>query len=242
MNKDLASAVSLAEEVVKVVGEPGEGVAVAVCPPFISLDSVSVTLRGTPVRLGAQNMWHENEGAFTGEVSPGMLTSVGCHYVILGHSERRQFFGETDDAVALKAKAAIRNGLVPIVCVGETLDERRAGREEEVVRTQTMTAIESLKIDSGQDLVVAYEPVWAIGTGETASPEQAQAMHAFIRSLLKDVFGEHAADIGILYGGSMKPSNASELLSRKDVDGGLIGGASLKAEDFAAIVDAARAL
>jgi triosephosphate isomerase (TIM) len=242
MNTDLASAVSLAEDVVKAVGEPGDGIVVAVCPPFISLDSVSISLRGTPVRLGAQNMWHEKEGAFTGEVSPSMLTSAGCTYVILGHSERRQFFGETDEAVALKAKAAIENGLIPIVCVGETLDERSSGREEEVVRTQMMTAIESLDIDSGEDLVVAYEPVWAIGTGETASPEQAQAMHAFIRRLLQDRYGDHAAKVDILYGGSMKPSNAAELLSQKDVDGGLIGGASLNASDFAAIVNAARSV
>jgi triosephosphate isomerase (TIM) len=241
MNTDLGSATKLAEDVVREARSDSDGVDVAVCPPFISLDAVGVTLRGTKIRLGAQNMHQEADGAFTGEVSAAMLKSAGCTYVILGHSERRQYFDETDESVAAKVKAAMQSGLVPILCVGETLDERKAGKETEVVMQQMSVALDALQLTSAGDLVIAYEPVWAIGTGETATPEQAQEMHAFIRSLLSDRFGGTlAADVHILYGGSMKPSNAEELLSQQDVDGGLIGGASLKAADFAAIVSAAR--
>lgn len=241
MNTDLGSATKLAEDVVREVRSDSDGVDVAVCPPYISLDAVGVTLRGTKIRLGAQNMHQEADGAFTGEVSAAMLKSAGCTYVILGHSERRQYFDETDESVAAKMKAAMENGLVPILCVGETLDERKSGKETDVVRQQMGVALDGLQLTNAGDLVIAYEPVWAIGTGETASPEQAQEMHAFIRSLLSDRFGGTlASDVHILYGGSMKPSNAEELLSQQDVDGGLIGGASLKASDFAAIVSAAR--
>jgi triosephosphate isomerase (TIM) len=241
MNTDLGSATKLAEDVVREVRSDSDGVDVAVCPPYISLDAVGVTLRGTRIRLGAQNMHQEADGAFTGEVSAAMLKSAGCTYVILGHSERRQYFDETDESVAAKVKAAMQSGLVPILCVGETLDERKAGKETEVVMQQMSVALDGLQLTSAGDLVIAYEPVWAIGTGETATPEQAQEMHAFIRSLLSDRFGGTlAGDVHILYGGSMKPSNAEELLSQQDVDGGLIGGASLKAADFAAIVSAAR--
>ena len=239
MNTDRAAAVRLAEGVVAQVGAPGD-VQVAVCPPFISLDAVAGALRGAAVRLGAQNMHAETEGAYTGEVSAPMLRSVGCHYVILGHSERRQYFGETDEAVNQKVHQAMAHDLVPIVCVGETLDEREAGREQEVVRAQVRQALQEVTLDDPARLVLAYEPVWAIGTGKTATPEQAQEMHAFIRSLLQEPFGEAAAAVQLLYGGSMKPANAAELLQQPDVDGGLIGGASLKPGDFAAIVQAAR--
>lgn len=238
MNTDIASAVSLAEGVAREVGTV-DTVDVAVCPPFISIDAVSVALRGTNVRLGAQNMHEAADGAYTGEISAGMLTSAGCRYVILGHSERRQYFGETDEGVYAKTRVALENNLVPIVCVGETLEERRAGREREVVETQVRNALKDIDLSSGSDLVVAYEPVWAIGTGETATPEQAQEVHAIIRRLLEELYGGTAKDIAILYGGSMKPANAAELLSQADVDGGLIGGASLNADDFAAIVRAA---
>jgi triosephosphate isomerase (TIM) len=241
MYTDLASATSLAEDVARSVESLNDGLHVAVCPPFISLDAVSVTLRGTRVRLGAQNMHHETEGAFTGEVSAEMLRSVGCTYVILGHSERRQYFGETDDGVNRKVRAAMKAGLIPIVCIGETLDERREGREQDVVRRQTKNALDGIAISSASEIVLAYEPVWAIGTGETATPDQAQAMHRFIRSLVQEsLAGVRAEEVHILYGGSMKPANASELLAQPDVDGGLIGGASLKAADFQAIIDAAR--
>jgi triosephosphate isomerase len=180
-------------------------------------------------------------GAFTGEVSAPMLRSVGCQYVILGHSERRQFFGETDEGINRKIKQAHAHDLVPIVCVGETLEERRAGREKEVVRRQVTKGLEGITIEDPDWLVVAYEPVWAIGTGETATPLQAQEMHALIRSLLKERYGENKGrKVHILYGGSVKPNNAVELFGQQDVNGGLIGGASLSAGDFVEIIQAAR--
>ena len=238
MNTDLAEAVRLASDVAREV-ESGD-VTVAVCPPFISLEAVAEMLRESPVRLGAQTMHYEESGAFTGEISAPMLTSVGCHYVILGHSERRQLFGETDEAVGEKVRTALRHGLVPILCVGETLDEREAGEEEAVVRRQLGGALGGVTLDDGAALVVAYEPVWAIGTGRTASPEQAQAMHAFIREDLSKRFGNDGRAVEILYGGSVKPDNAADLFAQPDIDGGLIGGASLDAGSFAAIVAAAR--
>ena len=237
MHTDLAEAVRLASEVARVAA-PG-GVTVAVCPPFVSLEAVAEMLRETPVRLGAQTMHHEESGAFTGEVSAPMLTSVGCDYVILGHSERRQLFGETDEGVNRKVRTAMRHGLVPIVCVGETLGEREAGDEEAVVRRQLDGALAGVALDEAAALVVAYEPVWAIGTGRTASPEQAQAMHRFIRDRLADTFGPLGREVEILYGGSVKPDNAADLFAQPDIDGGLIGGASLDAESFARIVAAA---
>jgi len=241
MNTDLTSATQLASGVVAAVGDPGN-VQVAVCPPFISLDAIFGVLHGSPVRLGAQNMSSHDKGAYTGEVSATMLRSVGCHYVILGHSERRQYYGETNEGVNKKTLQALGYKLVPIVCVGETLEQRDAGEEQKVVQAQVQKALEGVSVTNAAELVLAYEPVWAIGTGRTASAEQAQDMHAFIRTLL---VGQYGAEIGrslhILYGGSMKPSNAAELLALPDVDGGLIGGASLKPDDFAAIVHAGRA-
>jgi triosephosphate isomerase len=239
MNTDLAEAVRLASDVARATGDAADGVAVAICPPFISLEAAAEIVRDTPVRLGAQNMHAAESGAFTGEVSASMLASVGCHYVILGHSERRQLFGETDRGVNEKVKAAMQHGLVPIVCVGETLDQREAGEEESVVGRQIDAALDGVQLDAGSDLVVAYEPVWAIGTGKTASPEQAQAMHQFIRERIGASHGATGRAVELLYGGSMKPGNAADLLAQPDIDGGLIGGASLDAESFAAIVDAA---
>ena len=239
MNTDAAGAVHLAEAVCRAVGNAVSDVGVAVCPPFVHLAGVGAVLQGTSVKLGAQNMHPKASGAYTGEISGEMLTSVGCHYVILGHSERREYFGETDSLVNTKVHRALSAGLVPIICVGEVLAERKAGREREIVRQQVQGALSG--IERADALVIAYEPVWAIGTGETATPEQAQAMHACIRTLLDEQFGGTAADaIEILYGGSMKPANALGLLSQKDVDGGLIGGASLNGESFGAIVQAAR--
>lgn len=238
MNTDAAAARALIEGVVEAVGSTS--IKVAVCPPFVNLSTVKAVLdaSGSSVALGAQNMHAADAGAYTGEISAGMLNGVGCTYVIIGHSERRQYFGETDKSANEKVAKALEAGLVPILCVGEMLEEREAGREQEVVRAQVTGGLKGISIDSADALVLAYEPVWAIGTGKTASPEQAQDMHAFIRSLLADQFGDLSADIAILYGGSMKPGNAAELVSKKDVDGGLIGGASLKAADFAAIVRA----
>jgi triosephosphate isomerase len=240
MNTDLPTAARLAREVVEAVGAVTD-VQVAICPPFISLDAVFNVVHGSNVRLGAQNMHYADAGAFTGEISAGMLRSVGCHYVILGHSERRHVFGETDEDVNRKVRQARAYKLVPILCVGETLAQRDAGKENDVVQAQVEHGLAGLTVKDAGEIVVAYEPVWAIGTGRTASPEQAQTMHAFIRGLLINWFGEEIGfGIRILYGGSVKPGNAAELFAQTDVDGGLIGGASLKADDFAAIVAAAR--
>lgn len=234
-NTTLPEAVRLAEAVAEAVGTTT--VDVAVCPPLVSLDAVYNALRGSSVKLGAQNLSATDAGAYTGEVTGAMLKSVGCTYAIVGHSERRQYYGETDTVVAEKVARAQAAGLVPILCVGETLEERRAGRVEAVVETQLSAALQH--VDPAR-LVIAYEPVWAIGTGETATPEQAQEVHAFIRQQLAARFGAEAArTIAVLYGGSMKASNAAELLTQPDVDGGLIGGASLDAAGFSSIVRAA---
>lgn len=240
MNTDANAAKALASAVVEAIS-PQSPVRVAICPPMVNLSLVHDTLAGhqTVVKLGAQNVHFEDSGAFTGEASASMLKAVGCTYAIIGHSERRQYFGETDQSVNKKTAKALEKGLIPIVCIGETLEEREAGEEEAVVGRQVREALAGINIESADELVLAYEPVWAIGTGRTASPEQAQDIHAFIRGLLVEQFGtEIGNDIHILYGGSMKPGNASELLSKQDVNGGLIGGASLKAADFSGIVEA----
>lgn len=239
MNTELDGAVELARQVVGGVAYTGH-VQVAVCPPFPVLDAINRIVRETPVLLGAQNMFYEDAGAYTGEVSAAMLRSVGCEYVILGHSERRQYFGETNEGVNKKARQALAHGLKPIVCIGETLEQREAGREQEVVREQIQRGLDGVTISSADGLVIAYEPVWAIGTGRTATADQAQEMHGYIRELLRAQLGEPVTpEMQILYGGSMKPGNARELLSQPDVNGGLIGGASLKADEFLAIVRAA---
>jgi triosephosphate isomerase len=234
MYKTVAEARALAEEVRReCAGEPE----VLVAPPFTVLQAVADVLRGGPVFLGAQNMHWEDEGAFTGEVSPRMLRDVGCTHVILGHSERRQLFGETDENVARKAQAAFRHGLTPIVCVGETLAERDGNRTMEIVERQTERALRGLTADQVASAVLAYEPVWAIGTGRNATPEQAEEVHAFIRRVVSRSHGEAAAAaLRILYGGSVKPENAVALMAQADVDGALIGGASLQAASFMKIV------
>ena len=210
---------------------------VAVCVPFPYLSETAVALAGTDLRWGAQDVSAHAQGAYTGEVSAGMLAEFGCRYAIVGHSERRQYHAETDQQVADKAKAALARGLTPIVCVGETLAEREAGATETVVKRQLSAVIHALGHCAGE-MVVAYEPVWAIGTGKVASPEQAQAVHAVLRAQLKAAT-PHADTMKILYGGSMKPDNAASLLCQADIDGGLIGGASLKLADFVAICRAA---
>ena len=210
---------------------------VAVCVPFPYLSETAVALAGTDLRWGAQDVSAHAQGAYTGEVSAGMLAEFGCRYAIVGHSERRQYHAESDQLVADKAKAALARGLTPIVCVGETLAEREAGATETVVKRQLSAVIHALGHCAGE-MVVAYEPVWAIGTGKVASPEQAQAVHAVLRAQLKAAT-PHADTMKILYGGSMKPDNAASLLCQADIDGGLIGGASLKLADFVAICRAA---
>jgi triosephosphate isomerase len=204
----------------------------------VCIAAAAAALAGSNIHLGAQNMHFEASGAYTGEVSPGMLKSLGVEYVILGHSERRQFFGETDEGVNKKAKAALAAGLVPIICVGETLEERENGITAEVVRRQTKLALLGLSAEQVAGAVIAYEPIWAIGTGKTATSADANETIGTIRGAVAEVFGGDAAGkIRIQYGGSMKPSNASELMAMPQIDGGLIGGASLKAEDFAQIVN-----
>jgi triosephosphate isomerase (TIM) len=215
-------------------------VEVVVCPPYTALKTVSDLVQGTHLDLGAQNMHWEKGGAYTGEISAGMLRELYCHFVIVGHSERRQYFGETDEIVNRKTKAALASSLHPIVCVGETLEEREAGKVNEVITTQVKGSLAGLSAKELLDSVLAYEPVWAIGTGKTASSEQAQEVHALIRSVLAEMFDPTVADgVRIQYGGSVKPANAKELFSMPDIDGGLIGGAALDAKSFIDIVRAA---
>lgn len=211
----------------------------AVCVPFPYLAQVQAALAGTKVVWGAQNVSQHPKGAFTGEVSAAMLGEFGCRYVLVGHSERRQLFGEDDATVVAKARAALAAGLTPIVCVGETLAEREGGVTEEVVGRQVSAALDGLGAEGMGVAVLAYEPVWAIGTGKTATPQQAQAVHAFIRGLLKARSAQLAGSVPVLYGGSVKAANAAELFAMADVDGGLVGGASLVAEEFTAICRAA---
>lgn len=242
MNKTSSEAAALAKGVVEAVGKV-ESVDIAVCPTFTSLESASRELAGSTVKLGAQNMYFEKSGAFTGEISAAMLKELGCTYVILGHSERREYFKECDCLINKKVKAALEAGIKPILCVGETLGQREAGQTINVVSAQTKGGLESLTSEQAANVVIAYEPVWAIGTGKTATPEMAQEVHAEIRKVLAGMFGDETAEgMQILYGGSMKPENADQLLAQKDIDGGLIGGAALKADSFAALVKSAEKL
>jgi len=238
MNKTAEEGAGLVREMVQELADT-DSADVAVVPPFTALAAVAAELRGSHIELGAQNMHAEASGAFTGEISAGMLLAAGCKYVILGHSERRGLFGETDETVNRKLKAALEAGLLAIVCVGETLEAREAGRTEEVVFGQVKQSLADLDSKDMLKVTVAYEPIWAIGTGKTATPEQAQEVHAGIRNLLGETFGKACAEtVRIQYGGSVKPGNAKAILAQDDVDGALVGGASLKAADFAAIVRA----
>jgi triosephosphate isomerase len=239
MFTDGITAELLAAGVVKGLGSD-DHVTVAVCPPFPYLSRVFQTVRGTPVALGAQNLYPAKEGAFTGEVSPAMLVDVGCKYVILGHSERRHGLGETDAFINRKVHAALAAGLQVILCIGETLDERKSNRTTEVLNTQLTGSLAGIDGAALASIGLSYEPVWAIGTGVNATPQQAQEAHAFVRQRVGALGGSEAAQrLVIQYGGSVKPDNARALLSQPDVDGALVGGASLKAEDFLAIVRAA---
>ncbi|MEM6798130.1 MAG: triose-phosphate isomerase [Planctomycetota bacterium] len=239
MNTDRAAGVALAAAICEKAVE-AKDVDLLVCPPSVYLAPIAETLTGCPVAMGAQNMCGDDNGAFTGEVSSSMLSDVGAEYVILGHSERRTLYNETDADVNKKTLKALAAGLAPIVCVGEQLEEREAGKTAEVVKTQfegSLAGVTEARITS---VVIAYEPVWAIGTGKVATPEQAEEVHADLRRLLAEHYNADIAEqVRILYGGSMKPGNAAELLSQPNVDGGLIGGASLKPDDFLAIAAAA---
>jgi triosephosphate isomerase (TIM) len=241
-NWKMYKTVSEAEEYIQALlprVSTADGVDVAVCPSFLAVQAMVDSTRGSPVQVYAQNMHHASEGAFTGEVSPAMLAETGAHGVILGHSERRQMFGETDRALQLKVPAAFESGLIPILCVGETEDEREAGDTERKLRHQVQEGLARVPIERLGEVVIAYEPIWAIGSGRSATSEQAQDAIAFIRALVADRSREQAGRTRVLYGGSMKPDNAAELLALPDIDGGLVGGASLDAETFAAIVKAA---
>jgi len=237
MNTDYAEGISLFSEIVNIVRDEKKGDQIAViCAPFIHLNSLS-KLGGDTVKIGAQNCHQNESGAFTGETSAKMIKSVGCEYVIIGHSERRQYFAESDALLAEKTKIALAHGLIPLFCIGETLDERNNGNFFEILKGQLENGVFGLDEADFAKVVIAYEPVWAIGTGLTATAEQAQEVHAFIRSELVYRYGEEVAeDTSILYGGSCNPKNAAELFAQKDIDGGLIGGASLKSRDFADIV------
>jgi triosephosphate isomerase len=238
LHKTIAESVQLAEQVV--AGAKSVAVELAIAPGFIALSSVAKAISGSPVGLSAQNAYWEAQGAFTGEVSLVQLRDAGCGYVILGHSERRQLFGETDASVNKKTRAALAYGVAPIVCVGETLAERESGEAEAVVVRQVREGLADIAADAAGPIVIAYEPVWAIGTGRNAEPSDAQSMHAKIRATVEGLLGSPiAARLRILYGGSVKPDNAGALLGQPDVDGALVGGASLVAESFLAIAKAA---
>lgn len=238
MNKNVLESVQLAEEIVDGVAKVSLGnTRVIVTPTFVNLSAVVNATEGSSVEVAAQNMHQAKSGAFTGEISAEMLTSLGLKTVILGHSERREYFGETDALLAEKVNTALDNNLEVIFCFGEVLEDRKSGNHFNVVASQIKNGLFHLSADKWSSIVLAYEPVWAIGTGETASPEQAQEMHAFIRKLVGEAYDATVAEnVSILYGGSVKPSNAKDIFSKPDVDGGLIGGAALKAEDFMALV------
>ncbi len=239
MNTSLAEAKQLVKQVSLQVAEIKD-VRIAVCPPFPYLIPIVETLQGSQIKVGAQNMHFEKQGAFTGEVSGDMLRDIGCTYVIIGHSERRHIFGEDDSVINKKIRKALEIGLKPILCVGEQLEEREAGKTEQIVETQIKRGLENISADQMMNITIAYEPVWAIGTGKTATPEQAQDVHRFIRDWLEDRYNQTLAEkICIQYGGSVNQENAKTLMNQTDIDGALVGGASLKAEHFSSIIKAA---
>ena len=240
MNNNLSESQNLITKLIS--GLSGEKINcdVIICPPFTSLSEAASLIKNTVVKLGAQNMYFEENGAFTGEVSASMLKSVGCEYVILGHSERRTIFGEGDELINKKIKKALTSGLKPIFCVGETLQEREGNITKDVIKRQVTEGLKDISANDMDRIILAYEPVWAIGTGKTATPEQAEEVHAFIRDLIKNLYSQSVAEsLVIQYGGSVKPDNAKELLSQKDIDGALVGGACLKADSFIGIIKAA---
>ena len=240
MNLDKASAVALAEAL-KEKAAAVDYADVAVCPPFVYIDAVASVLKGTNIGVGAQDCYFTANGAFTGEVSVAMLKDIGCTYVILGHSERRHIIGENDELTNKKVKAVLAAGLIPILCIGEMLEQREADQTNDINASQFFGSLAGVSAEDMKKVVIAYEPVWAIGTGKTATPEQAEEVHAAVRALIAQKYGQEVADaVRIQYGGSMKPGNAKALLGQPDIDGGLIGGAALKADDFMGIIEAAK--
>ncbi len=238
MNKTVVDGQALVGEIKKEVGKVNDPV-VLVCPPFTALTEVAMALKDSEIQIGGQHMHEADSGAYTGEISAEMLLTSGCTYVILGHSERRALFSETDKLVNAKAQKALAAGLIPIVCVGETLEQRESGAMEKVIEEQISGSLDSLSESDMKKTVIAYEPVWAIGTGKVATPEQAEEVHVYIRRLLAKTYGDETAnEVTILYGGSVKASNADGLFEKENIDGALIGGASLKADEFTAIVKA----
>ncbi|NNG28087.1 MAG: triose-phosphate isomerase [Ignavibacteriaceae bacterium] len=236
MNKDLNESQDLVSKIINGLGNDTK-CDVILCPPFTSLNEVSSLIKSTPVKLGAQNIYFEDSGAFTGEISASMLKSVGCEYVIIGHSERRNILSERNDVINKKIKKALEHSLKPIFCVGELLEQREDGSTMDVVKNQILKGLKDITPVQLSKIIIAYEPVWAIGTGKTATPAQAQEVHAAIRELIVENFSEDVADnLVIQYGGSVKPDNAGELLSQKDIDGALVGGACLKADSFLGII------
>jgi len=237
MNKTLDESVELVEGILSKIRSYNDR-EILVAPPFTSLYKISEIIKGTDIKLGGQNLCFEDGGAYTGEISGKMLKSVGCEYVILGHSERRNIFGEPDDIIRKKVIRAQEDGLIPILCVGEKLEEREKGITEEIVSNQVKTCLQDIALNNPDELVIAYEPVWAIGTGKVATTEQAQEVHQLIRELTGNLYGNTIKEgLKILYGGSVKPSNSAALLTQPDIDGALIGGASLKVDDFVGIIE-----
>jgi triosephosphate isomerase len=237
MNKTTAEARDLATKLIPLVADSKDR-EIVLAPAFTALQSVSDIIKGTNISLSAQNLFWEDKGAFTGEISAEMLLDLGCKYVIIGHSERRQYFGETDETVNKKIRQALNKGLLPIVCVGELLSEREAAKAHDVIDRQITGALKGVAASEMSKVVIAYEPVWAIGTGKTATPDQANEIHAFIRQRIKSLYGVEVAEgLRIQYGGSVTPDNVSALMARPDIDGALVGGASLKPESFAALVN-----
>ncbi len=240
MNTDSHTSVSLAEAVASGSSDIAEQVHIAVIPPFVYIPAVVKAVSTARIAVGAQDIYYEQKGAFTGEISPSMLKDVGCTYALCGHSERRHVIGETDELVNKKVSAAISGGLLPILCVGELIEQRKASETEEVVTRQIKNGLAGLSAEKASAVTIAYEPVWAIGTGLTATPQQAQEVHTLIRKLIGEMYDSQLAEeIRILYGGSVKPGNTAELMAQKDIDGLLVGGASLNADDFVSIIQAA---
>jgi triosephosphate isomerase len=240
MNNDLSSSISLISEIKNEIAGKNYNTKIIICPPSTSLETAGVLLKGTIISLGAQNMYFEESGAYTGEISAKMLKSVGCEYVILGHSERRTIFKEHDETINLKIKAAFKNNLKPIFCIGETLEERENEKTFDVIERQITYGLNGFTELEIETLVIAYEPVWAIGTGRNATPSQAQEVHKFIRNLLQNKYSSNLSEnVIIQYGGSVKPENARELMAQNDIDGALVGGACLKSDSFIKIIEAA---
>jgi len=240
MNMDLNAGAELAEGIVNGLESEPADCGVILFPPFVTIPAVIEKVNGSDIEVGGQNLYYESAGAYTGEISAGMLKSAGCRYVLVGHSERRHIFGEESPLLARKLRAALEEGITPVLCVGELLDQREAGKAEAVVREQLEGVLKGLDESGISGVITAYEPVWAIGTGKTATPEDAASMHAVIREWISQSFGDSAADdMSIMYGGSVKPHNAETILSEEDIDGALVGGASLKADSFLDIIRSA---